>query len=135
MQAGRILYPCIVLIFYCKNDIITRKIKTKNMNNQDFQKELQKYQAYLKPELFKVLTEKGEFFPDGARDVVIEKLKEAETQMQELAAYQQERVEIRKKGLENIEGIYEKTKEKYQEMVSTKEGAEKEDAEKLLHNL
>ena len=105
------------------------------MKNEDFQKELKKYKAYLKPELYEVFVKYGEAFLDNARKLIIEKLQEADAEMRELAAYQQKRIEIRKKGLEKLEKIYEQTKSEYQEMVSEKEGAEKEEAEKLLTNL
>ena len=55
--------------------------------------------------------------------------------MAKLEAYQQERIEIRKQGLDEMEKMHTEAKDKFNDMVKKDEQPEKNEAEKLLTNL
>jgi len=105
------------------------------MTNEEFQKQLQKYRFYLKPELYDVLVMTGSVFSEEARIEIIDKFKEAEVEMQELADYQKERVGILQKGLNKIKGIYENIKSDFKKFTEKDEAEEKAEADKLITNM
>lgn len=105
------------------------------MTNETFQKELEKYRFYLKPELYDVLVMTGSVFSKEARIEIIDKFKEAEQEMQELTDYQQKRVGILKKGLEKIKGIYKNIKSDFRKFTEKNKSKEESEADRLITNI
>jgi hypothetical protein len=105
------------------------------MTNEEFKQELQKYRFYLKPELYDVLVMVGDVFSVESRVEIINKFKEAEMEMKELADYQKERVGILQRGLTRIQGIYENIKSDFRKFAEKNKITEEKEAEKLITNL
>lgn len=105
------------------------------MTNEQFKQELQKYRFYLKPELYDVLVMVGDVFSVESRVEIINKFKEAEAEMRELADYQKERVGILQGGLKKIQGIYENIKSDFKKFAEKSKVEEGTEAEKLITNL
>jgi len=105
------------------------------MTNENFQKELQKYRFYLKPELYDVLVAVGDVFSDEARTEIVDKFREAEAEMKELTDCQQKRIGILKKGLNKINEYYQSLKSKFRQISGQQTIQEKAEAEKLITNL
>jgi hypothetical protein len=105
------------------------------MTNKEFQKELQKYRFYLKPELYDVLTLTSSVFSEEARMEIVDKFREAEAEMKELADYQQERIGILKRGLNKINEYYKSLKTKFKQAYKKEKAKEKKEADDLITNL
>jgi hypothetical protein len=105
------------------------------MTNQEFKEELDKYKLYLKPELYDVLITCIPVFSDEAKVDIVEKMREAESEMQQLAAYQQERIGILQRGLNQLNEIYNNLKTEFKKMMERDEKEEKGEAEKLISNI
>jgi len=76
------------------------------MTNQEFQKELEKYKIYLRPELYNVLVTCVPVFSDEAKKDIVKSFKEAESEMKELAKYQKKRISIIERGIKKLNSIY-----------------------------
>jgi len=105
------------------------------VTNEEFISTLDKFRYYLKPALFLVLRENAEAFSEETKKEIIEKLAEADRQMQELSDYQEVRNNIMRKGLEKIQDIYSRAKAKFQQIAKSEQEAESQAAEEIITNL
>ena len=105
------------------------------MTNDIFQRELLKYQAYLKPQLYDTLVMVGEVFTDDMRIEIIEELDKADIKMAKLAAYEKQREGIIKRGIKKLKKLYNKAKASLQKQVQDEEDADKAQAEEIIANM
>lgn len=105
------------------------------MTNDEFKENLTKFKYYLKPALFTVLAENVDVFSNETKKEIIDKLIEADHQMQELHDYQDKRNGIIKRGLEKIDDIYSKAKMRFQKAVGQEKALEASEADQLISNL
>ncbi len=105
------------------------------MTNEKFKENLLKYKYYLKPALYTVLAENADVFSDDTKKEIVEKLVEADQQMQELHDYQEKRNGILRTGLETIESIYSKAKIRFQSVVNKNRKSDVAEADRLISNI
>lgn len=105
------------------------------MTNEEFKKTLTEFKYYLKPALFAVLSGNADIFSEETKIEIIQKLKEADAQVQEIHDYQEKRNTVLKRGLEKVEGLYKSIKIKFQNEGVAEQATELAKADKLISNL
>ena len=105
------------------------------MTNDQFRKKLTQYKYYLKPALYTVLAENADVFSDDTKKEIVEKLVEADQQIQDLEDYQEKRNNILVRGIEKIDDIYSKAKLRFQNVIGHHKEKESAEADRLISNL
>ena len=105
------------------------------MTNDEFKTQLSNFQYYLKPALFTVLYENAELFSEVTKKEIVEKLQEADSQMQELYDYQKKRNTIMQRGLQKIQEVYKSAKNRFQAAGLAEQKVEAAEAENLISKL
>lgn len=105
------------------------------MTNEEFKTALHGFKYYLKPALFVVLSENADAFSDETKNEILDKLREADSQMKELVDYQEKRNGIMRRGLERIQDIYAKAKARFEAAIAGEQQADAATADEYISNL
>ena len=111
------------------------ELNTTSVTNDEFKESLTKFKYYLKPALFTVLVENVDVFSEVTKKEIIDKLIEADRQMQGLYDYQEKRNGVIRRGLEKIDEIYSKAKSRFRETINHEKRLEASEADRLISNL
>jgi len=105
------------------------------VTNQEFKQKLSRYEAYLKPDLFRVLFEDAEIFSESTKEEIINKLKEADSQVKELHDAQIKRNNILKRGMEKMNQIFQSIKVRFESEKKAEQSNDIRQADQLISNL